>query len=67
MKKYIVITPDGYCEDEQQREACHCQMIGIYRAKNKQNALKQARKSLKEWNLEYNLLIAYELHPDEKL
>ena len=67
MKKYIVITPDGYCEDEQQQEAGHCQMIGTYRAKNKQNALKQARKSLKEWNLEYNLLIAYELHQDEKL
>ena len=67
MKKYIVITPSGYCEDMAQNETAHCQMIGTYRAKSKGNALKQARKSLKEWNLEYNHLIAYELHPDEKL
>lgn len=67
MKKYIIITPDGFCEDMNNDESAHCQVIGTYRAKNKENAIKQARKSLKEWNLEYEDLIAYELHPDEKL
>ena len=67
MKKYIVITPSGYCEDMNNNEAAHCQMIGTYRAKSKENAIKQARKSLKEWNLEYETLIAYELDILEKI
>lgn len=67
MKKYIVITPSGYCEDMNNNEAAHCQVVGTYRAKSKENALKQARKSLKEWNLEYETLIAYELDILEKI
>lgn len=67
MKKYIVITPSGYCEDMNNNEAAHCQMIGTYRAKCKENAIKQAKKSLKEWNLEYETLIAYELDILEKI
>ena len=67
MKKYIVITPSGYCEDMNNNEAAHCQMIGTYRAKCKENAIKQAKKSLKEWNLEYETLSAYELDILEKI
>ena len=67
MKKYIVITPSGYCEDMNNNEAAHCQVIGTYRAKSKENAIKQAQKSLKEWNLEYETLIAYELDILEKI
>lgn len=67
MKKYIVISPSGYCEDACGHEACHCQMIGTYRAKSKENAIKQARKNLKEWNLEYPTLIVYQLDILEKI
>ena len=67
MKKYIVITPSGFTEDDAGNETAHCQVIGMYRAKSKENAIKQARKSLKEWNLEYETLIAYELDILEKI
>ena len=30
MKKYIVITPSGYCEDMNNNEAAHCQVIVIH-------------------------------------
>lgn len=67
MKRYIVITPSGYCEDMNNNEAAHCQVIGTYRAKCKENAIKQAQKSLKEWNLQYETLISYELDILEKI
>lgn len=62
MKKYIVITTDGYTEDKDGNHVENAQVLGWYRAENKQNAIKQARNELKE---RFNRLIAYELSPDE--
>lgn len=67
MKKYIVITPDGFCEDMNQNETSHCQLIGTYRAKCRENAIKRAKRDLKSWNLKYEVLIVYELNPTEKI
>lgn len=69
MKKYIVITTDGVCYDNDGGHHENCQVIGIFDAPCHGAAIDAARWHIcEELVADYDLdsLIAYELSPNEK-
>lgn len=61
MKKYIVITTDGFTEDMRGIECENCQMLGIYEAESIDEAAEKCRENLIMWNQAFGNLSIYEL------
>lgn len=41
MNKYIIYTPEGYCEDPNGNDVCNCQVLGKVEAIDKKAAVKK--------------------------
>lgn len=61
MKTYIIITKDGYTEDDECNDTGHCQMLGKYKADSPKEAASICRSELEENGQFYEELIVYEL------
>jgi hypothetical protein len=69
MKKYIVITIGGFTEDDSHNKVENCQVIGKFYAPCKGGAIDEAYEIISKLEHDFDIydLIAYELHPDEKI
>ena len=69
MKKYIVITKGGTTLDDSGNEVQNCQVIGYFYAPFPGAAIDEAYTRIMELEHDFGIdeLIAYELHPDEKI
>lgn len=67
MKAYIVITTDGFTEDDRYESTEMCQVICKCEAKNADEAAEIARRVLTEWGYVYPNLRVYELVSFEAL
>lgn len=69
MKKYIVITTGGFTLDDNRNDVENYQVIGKFYAPCKGGAIDAAYNRILELEHDFDIheLIAYELHPDEKI
>lgn len=69
MKKYIVITKGGATLDDSGNEVQNCQVIGTFYAPFPGAAIDEAYNRILELEHDFSMdeLVAYELHPDEKI
>lgn len=44
MNKYIIYTPEGYCEDPNGNDVCNCQVLGKVEANNEKEAINKLFK-----------------------
>lgn len=65
MKKYVVLSPDGYEEDCSQKRVYNLQVIGFYHADSPEDAIKQAVETCIENKAAFYTFRALELAPHE--
>lgn len=61
MKKYIVISANGFTEDDDCNQVENCQVIGIYSAESAEMAASYARMELVENGWYFKSLTVYRL------
>lgn len=67
MKKYIVLSADGYEEDASENRVYNLQVIGFYYADSPEDAIKQAIVTCRENKAAFYMFRALELADHEKI
>lgn len=64
MKLYIAYTTDGFTQDSRGKDCDNCQMLGIYIAKDFEDAAAQCRENLIEWQQSFDTITIRPLASD---
>lgn len=67
MKTYIVVSQDGFTQDDCSEDTEMCQVIGWFKAQNAEESAEMARQTLTKWSYIYPSLRVYELVSFEAL